>query len=283
MRPTTLRRYRQLVTHQLVPHLGRIPLARLTPSDVEGMLRQLHGAPRSAHHARAVLRTALNRAMRHGLITRNAAALAEAPRVARREAQALDPAQARRLLAALDGHPMRAMFLLAMTSGLRKGELLGLRWSDVDLAGGTLTVRRSLQHIDGRFEAVEPKTEGSRRTVHLPAIAVTALAEHRTQQAAASVVGAYIFTTPSGQPLHGTTVWRTFQAVLAEAGLPAMPFHGLRHTTASLLLAQGVPARVVMELLGHSSIQLTLTTYSHVIAPLEQAAAEQMDALLSGG
>lgn len=284
VRPTTWRRYRQLVEHQLTPHLGRIPLAALTPGDVETMLRTLAAslAPRSIHHARAVLRTALARAVRHGLVARNVAALAEPPRVERHEAQSLSPAEVRRLLAAAEGHRLRPLLVLAVASGMRSGELRGLQWRDVDWKAGTVTVRRSLQRLDGVFLAVEPKTAKSRRTLPLPEVALQALRDHQQQQAAAPVSGAYIFTRADGQPLHPTTAWRALQTVLGDAGLPAMPFHALRHTAASLLLAQGTHPRVVMELLGHSTIALTMNTYSHVIPALEREAADQMDLILGG-
>jgi integrase len=239
IRPSTYRRYSQLVNHQLIPHLGRIALSALKPSDVETMLRELSAdlSPRSIHHVRAVLRTALARAVRHGLLSRNAAALAEPPRVEQHEAQSLSPDQVTALLSALEGQPMRTLITLAVASGMRSGEIRGLQWRDVDWVAGTIAVRRSLQRFDGVFRIVEPKTKASRRTLPLPAIALAALREHHDQQAQASVRGAYIFTPVDGQPLHPTTAWRALQIVLRDAGLPAMPFQALRHTAASLLLA----------------------------------------------
>jgi integrase len=284
VRASTFRRYQQLVDHQLVPRLGRTQLSALKPADVESMLRRLADdglAPRTVHHARAVLRTALARAVRHGLIARNAAALAEPPRVERHEARSLSPDQVKRLLETLDGHPMRALITLALASGMRSGEIRGLQWRDMDWTTGSVTVNRSLQRIDGVFRAVEPKTALSRRTLPLPDVALAALRDYRQQQVAAPVSGAYIFTQADGQPLHPTTVWRALQRVLHYAGLPAMPFHALRHTAASLLLAQGTHPRVVMEMLGHSTIALTMNTYSHVIPALERDAANRMNAILS--
>jgi len=162
---------------------------------------------------------------------------------------------------------------------MRSGELRGLQWRDVDWQAGTVTVRRSLQRLDGTFRALEPKTAKSRRTLPLPEVALQALRDHRQQQAAVPVSGAYIFCQADGQPLHPTTARRALQTVLRDAGLPAMPFHALRRTAASLLLAQGTHPRVVMELLGHSTIALTMNTYSHVIPALEREAADQMERL----
>ena len=174
IRPSTWTRYAGMVRTHLVPHLGRIPLSKLAAGDVERMLREMEGSPRTRHHARAILRTALGRAVRHGLILRNAAGLAEPPRVEHREVEAWEAAQVRTFLAAIRGHRLEALFTVAVGTGLRQGELLGLRWSDVDLSAGTLTVRQSLQRVDGKLTAVETKTARSRRTVPLPELALSA-------------------------------------------------------------------------------------------------------------
>lgn len=164
---------------------------------------------------------------------------------------------------------------------LRSGELRGLTWADVDWDARTITVRRSMQRIDGRFVALEPKTAGSRRTVALPDVAMVALSDLRQRQASSSVIAAYAFANERGEPLHGTTVWRALQGALVAAGLPPMPFHALRHTTASLLLSQGLHPRVVADQLGHSRVGLTLDTYSHVIPALRRDAADEMERMLT--
>jgi integrase len=277
IRPATWTRYRGIVRTHHVPHLGRIPLSKLTATDVERMLREMTGSPRTRHHARAVLRTALQRAVAHGLILRNPAALAAPPRVEHREAEAWDAAQVRTFLQAVRGHRLEALFTVAVTTGLRQGELLGLRWSDVDLTAGTLTVRHALQRVDGRLQLVEIKTPRSRRTVPLPELALRALRKPQD----GPLVGTHLFTTQSGSPLYSTAVYRAFLDVIAAIGLPRIRFHSLRHTAASLLLAQGTHPRVVMEMLGHSTIALTMNTYSHVIPALERDAADRMNAILS--
>jgi integrase len=163
-----------------------------------------------------------------------------------------------------------------------------LRWSDVDLAAGTLRVRASLQRVEGVFAFVEPKSSTSRRLVPLPAIVGTALAAHRERQPKLTgsrlidpTFADLVFTTSAGQPIDGINITRRFQRILRGAGLPRQRFHDLRHACASLLLAQGVPARVVMETLGHSQISLTLNTYSHVTPALGREAAERMDEVLA--
>jgi integrase len=200
--------------------------------------------------------------------------------------------QVRTLVATIAGDRLEALYLVALGVGLRQGEILGLRWSDVDLEGGTLTVRHALARIDGRLELVEPKSVTSRRVVPLPAFVRDALVAHRVRQAAEPLPARpdppdpfadLVFVTTHGTPLDGITITRRFQHILAGAGLPHQRFHDLRHACASLLLAQGVPARVVMETLGHSEISLTLNTYSHVMPSVGREAAERMDQLLGAG
>lgn len=277
VRPSTWRTYETYVRTHHLPRLGRFSLNKLTPGDVERMLRDMPGSARTRHHARAVLRTALQRAVAHGLILRNPAALAGPPRVEHREVETWDAAQVRIFLDAIRGHRLEALFTVAVSTGLRQGELLGLRWSDVNLSAGTLTVRHALQRVDGRLQLVETKTAKSRRTIPLSDLALQAL---RTAQDG-PIIGTHLFTTPAGGPLYGTAVYREFRAVTEAAGLPRIRFHSLRHTAASLLLAQGVHPRVVMELLGHSTIALTMNTYSHVIPALERDAADRMNAILT--
>src|SRR5262249_40590509 len=154
----------------------------------------------------------------------------------------------------------------------RQGEALGLRWDDIDLDGGSLTVRAALQRINGKLQLVEPKTKRSRRTIPLPQVAVNALRAHRVRQLEERLLAGdrwrdwgLVFCTPKGTPHDARNVTRRFQKLLGQTELPHQRFHDLRHTCATLLLVQGVPARVVMEILGHSQISLTLDTYSHVV------------------
>lgn len=292
VRPSTFRSYRSVVQVHLMPGLGRHAIARLTPQDVQRFLNAVGASgrsPRTVAICRAVLRQALGQAERWGLVTRNVAKLAQPPRVPRRPVVPFDPGQARRFLRAIGGDRLEALYVVALSVGLRQGELLGLSWSDVDLERGTVRVRHALQRVDGRLVLVEPKSVTSHREVALPGVATAALQAHR-QRARLERIAAgsrwsddprdLVFTTTIGTPLDGITVTRRFQAILRDAGLPHQRFHDLRHACASLLLVQGVAPRVVMEQLGHSQISLTLGTYSHVIPALGRDAAERMDHLL---
>jgi integrase len=244
-------------------------------------------APRTIRGVRAVLRAALGDAMRWNLVHRNAAALAYAPRVSPSEMTALSADQAKVLVDALSGDRLASLFTVLLTSGLRSGEALGLRWSDVDRDNKTLQVRQALQRFGKKLHFVEPKSKRSRRTVKLPLIAVEALdrqcAAQRQDQAIAGirwVDSGLVFTSTIGTPLDERNVRRAFKAVLKSADLPPMRVHDLRHSAATILLEQGVHPRVVMETLGHSQITLTLDTYSHVTSRVTDEAATRMDEAL---
>lgn len=295
VRPRTLNGYEQIIRLCLAPSLGRVRLARLTPHDVERMMNEGIANGRSARsvaHDRAVLRTALNVAMRQGVVGRNVAMLADAPRVPEREFRALTPSDARRILAAVDGHRHRALFTVALAVGLRQSEALGLQWDDVDLDRRTLVVRRVLQRYDGAFHLDEPKTPHSKRTVEMPEPVCASLREHRARQLADRLRagaawngdewGGLVFCDERGQPLHGTTVAKQFQALVGQAGLRKMRYHDLRHGAASLMAAQGVPPRIAMEVLGHAQISTTMNVYSHVAPESRGVAAKAVEEAIWG-
>lgn len=292
VRPSTYISYEMQVRLYIVPELGRVTLSKLSAQQVQGLLnRKLADglSPRSVHHIRAVLRRALNQAMRWDFVPRNVATRVDAPRVPHREVKPLTPEEARRFLDATRSDRLGPLYAVALAVGLRQGEALALDWADVDLEARTLVVRRALQRIDGKLQFVEPKTSRSRRTVTLPSKIVAELRAHRLRQLEERLWAGsrwqehgLVFTTTIGTPLDGSNVTHRLQAILERAGLPRMRFHDLRHAAASLLLAQGISPRVVMEILGHSQISLTLNTYSHVIPALQSAAADQMDKLLIG-
>jgi integrase len=192
--------------------------------------------------------------------------------------------EARALLAASADHRLQARWLVGLSLGLRQGEVLGLQWSDVDLEAGRLHVRRSLRRQpDGTLLLTPPKTTRSNRVIPMPERLTSALAEHQARQAEARLIlgeewvdSCFVFTTALGTPIHPRNDYRAFQALLRKAGLRRFRLHDLRHTAASLLLAQGVSPRVVMEILGHMQISSTMNTYSHVDTTLTKEAVERV-------
>jgi integrase len=289
-RPKTFESYAMHVRLYLGPAIGHHRLVKLTPQHVQALMnRQLADglSPRTVNYTRSILRAALNRALKWGLVSRNVATLVDAPPSRRPEVRPLSFDQARSLLKNLEGHRLEALFSVALAVGLRQGEALALHWADVDLDQGLIHVRHTLQKIDNQWQFLEPKTERSRRTIPLPAVAAETLRRHKERQdlerlAAGSVWEEWdlVFPSTRGTPLDGSNVTHTLQRILADSGLPRQRFHDLRHFCASLLVAQGVPMRVIMEILGHSQITLTMDTYSHVALDQKTAAAQQIDAVL---
>jgi integrase len=289
-RPKTYRTYEQQVRLHLIPALGRVELAKLTRQHVQTLLRQKQESGlsnRSVQIIHAVLRHALEEAVLSELIARNVAKLVKPPAAVRPEIRPLDHERARRLLASLRGDRLEALFLLALTTGMRQGEILGLRWHDVDLDAATLTVRWQLQWSNGAFQFVPPKTKRSYRVIELPPLVVDALRTHRArQQLERDRAGAawhdldLVFATRNGSPIFGWNIYREFKTRAKRAGLEHVRFHDLRHSCASLLLAEGVDMRTVMEILGHSQIAITIDTYSHVLPHTKREAARRMNALL---
>ena len=290
VRPSTYHGYEVHVRRHLKPVLGHIPLEKVEPKHVQALFNrkiQEGLSPKSVRYIRGTLRTALGHAVRWGLIARNSAGLVDGPRVERYEIHPLTPDEARRFISSTKGHRLEALYSVALTIGLRQGEALGLRWQDIDLQLGYIRVNKQLQRIDGTLQLVEPKTQRSRRTIVVPPTIRLALQEHRSRQDAERSLATdgwnemdLVFTRPDGQPLDGTVVTHQFHKLLDRAGLLQRRFHDLRHSCATLLLAQGVPARVVMEILGHSQIALTMNTYAHVIPELRRDAAQKMEDLL---
>jgi integrase len=289
VRPWTYRGYEVHVRRHIIPDLGRLPLAKLTTADVR---RWVSGkleaglAPKTVHYMKGTLRTALNQAVDDGLVVRNVAVPVRTSKKVVRKARPLDMQETRRFLRAIRGDRLEALYLVALL-GLRQGEVLGLVWEDVDLDAGRLEVRQALQRARGRYELVEPKTEGSHRSVKLPPTVVARLREHRRRQASERLRAArwrdewrLVFTTVDGSPLNGRVVLAAFQRKLSEAGLPKVRFHDLRHACSSLLQAGGISPKAVQEQLGHSDLSMTLR-YTKVLPELAEAAARRMEEVLA--
>jgi len=274
---------------RLLPHIGKLKLARLQPADLRKAYAAIGAEVSSTtvQLSHGVLHTALKDAEREGLTGRNVAGLVTPPRRDTKEYRSLRPDDARALLAAAKGDPLEAFYTLAITTGLRLGELQALQWGDVDMVRRRLQVRRTLA-VDGKpvFSATTAK-KNHNRTVWLSDGAATALEAHRDHQERqrlhagdAWAEHGLVFTSGTGNPLDGRNLrGRTFPKLLAKAGLPAMRIHDLRHSAASMLLAEGVPVKVVSEMLGHADVSTTLRIYAHVLEGAQEQDANYMDRL----
>ncbi len=299
-RYSTRKRYREIVDLHLVPDLGRIRLDRLNSADVQRLINGKRGkvAAGTVKMIRAVLRVALNAALRDDLVGRNVAQLVDMPDQAGAERTEVNPGfltvgQARQLLVAAAGNRLEALYSVGIALGMRMGEILGLRWEDVDVDGALVHVRRSLQLVEQvngagkRHQLGDVKTKKSRRTVSVPASVLEGLRAHRQRQRKEQLrtkdwadLG-FVFCAGNGQPLDPANLRRQFYALLEVAQLPRIRFHELRHSCASMLAAQGVPARVAMEILGHSNISTTLNIYTHVAPEVSREAAALIDQALT--
>ena len=293
VRPSTVRGYESHVRTIWTPLIGSIPLAKLSPADVEramGALTTRGLSPLTVRGARATLRRALSRAVRDGLIQRNVASLAAAPRVPGWEIEYLPIPAIKAMIAATAADEYGPAWAVAVTSGVRLGELCGLQWPDVDLKAGALTVRRALAR-DGAngWALAEPKTTRSRRTIPLAAAARVALGDQqRRQDAARAALGrawqdrtGAIFTDRAGRPVTPTILSRAWHETADRLAL-GVPFRALRHSAATAWLTAGVPLLVVSQTLGHTSIGITAQHYSAVAPELRSQTASAMDRALGG-
>lgn len=292
VRPGTRKRYAELLTCHVLPDLGRVRLAKLTPEQVQHLYATIQArglSSSTAHRVHSVLHKLLKDAMRLGLVAVNVADAVTAPRDAKRDMQVWTPEQARAFLDTTAGHRLESLFVLALFTGMRIGEVLALRWTDVDLKGATITVRASVQRrTGGAWEWSAPKTKSGRRLIHVAPTVVEALQAHRIRQAEERPRAGplwqdtgLVFCDEVGAPLTADHVRRThFYALVRRAGVPAIRFHDLRHTAATLLLLQGVPVKVVSHDLGHSTTVITSDLYQHVLPDMQRLAAAAMEGVL---
>lgn len=232
----------------------------------------------------AVLRRALKQAVRWGVVSRNVCDAVDPPRVQKPEIAALSAQQVQALLKTAKTHRLYALFVLAIGTGMRLGELFALQWRNVDLKTASVQVRHTLMELNGKLTLAEPKTAKSRRRIDLPPSTIAVLRAHRRRMNAAGLGDCpWVFSNTTGGPLRRSHFHReVFKPLLRRAKLPEIRFHDLRHTSASLLLAAGVHPKVVQERLGHSQIGITLDTYSHVLPTMGLEAASKLDGVLSG-
>ncbi len=291
--PRSFERYQGIVTKHLLPDFGSIPLTQLRPEHLQRHYTTKLNEGLSArtiryHHA--VIHKVLQTAVKWGLVIRNVADAVDAPRIHHNEMQTWDEGDITRFLETAKGSSYYALFHTALYTGMRRSELLALRWQDIDFIFSQIYVSRSLHHLkDGSYIFTEPKSARSRRTIALSPSAILTLRGHKEKQALErAMLGTLlqdddlVFSDLEGKPLRPNTVTRAWTMLAKRAGVKVIRLHDARHTHASIMLKQGIHPKVVQERLGHASIQMTLDTYSHVAPGLQQAAAESFDKLLNG-
>ena len=281
-----------MVRLHLAPTLGHLKLKALSPAHVQGLYRSKLDSGLSRRTVQLIhttLHKALKQAVRWGLVPRNVTEAVTSPRPAKKEIHPLTPRQARTLLDAVKGERFEALYALATTAGLRRGELLDLRWMDIDLERGYVQVRQQLIRTKEQGLTFTSPKGGKSRSVRLTTRAVKALESHRERQLEEKLrlaglwnENGLVFTTAIGTPMDGDNlVKRYFKPLMSQTQLPRVRFHDLRHTFATLLLSRGTHPKVVQEMLGHADISQTMDTYSHVLPDMQEEAVSEMERGLS--
>jgi integrase len=294
VKDTTADGYKWVLDHYVIPHIGRVRLTKLRAEHVEQMLKSLEDAGLSARtrrQARTVLGRAIRYAEKRGRVPKNWVALVDAPAIGDSATDdALTITEAEALIHAATGDPIEALVRVALTLGIRRGEALGLRWSDIDFEHERISIQRTLKRRTGHGLVVDtPKTQRAVRTLPLPTVCVDALLEHRDRQDALREVAGrywqesgYVFTTPIGTPVDPRNLTREYHRLTTKAGLGPRRFHALRHSAATLMLAQKVPLEVISNVLGHAGYAITADIYAKVGPVLQQEAISAMDRAIQG-
>ena len=282
--------YRTIAVKHIMPTLGNKKLADLKVTDVDRLLSKKTDSGLSTstvRRIRAVLAQCLDQGIRWGVVSNNVASLSRAPKMVRKEGRTLTPEQAKHLMSCLRGRRNEALYALMLSTGIRRGEALGLMWKDLDKESGVLRVSRQLKIEDGVLITSDTKTARSRRSLNLPAPMLASLLAHeKRQQAEKQALGrawtnsGYIFASSVGTPIDPHNLYREFQKICNDAGLGDWHPHELRHSAASLMLSQGVKIQVVSQVLGHASIRMTADVYGHILDPDREEAASAMGAIL---
>jgi integrase len=291
--PRGYERYEGIVRKYLIPRLGSVVLTQLRPEHIQAHYTAMLKSglsPKTVNYHHSVLHVALETALKWGLIYRNPADAVAPPRIMRKDMQTYDEGELNQFLTVAKDSPYYELYFLALYTGMRRSELLALRWIDIDFIYSQVYVNRGMQRLkDNTFIFTEPKSERSRRTIALSPSVILLMRDFRGKKERESKeLGIQlndtdlIFSRIDGTPLRPNTVTRCWNEIAKKAGVKVIRFHDARHTHASLMLKQGIHPKIVQERLGHSSISMTLDTYSHVAPGLQQAAAESFDKLLNG-
>jgi integrase len=295
LRQSSYVKYRRLLDRHILPELGHIQVQRLTPQQVQAFYaRKLHeGLSESVVSTmHRVLHNALDNAVKWNLVSRNVCDLVTPPHEKKRTVQLLTLQQAQHLLGVAQGHELEGLLTVAVTTGMRHGELAALRWSDIDFGSGSVHVHRTVNRLGGYggFVESEPKTAKSNRTIVLPAFVLEKLKEHQIRQKESRLrAGAawkdqdLVFCNRYGGFLNPDALLGRFYRLLEKAGLPRMRLHDLRHSAATILLGMGAHPKVVQELLGHSNISMTIDTYSHMLPSMQRETMSKLNDLFRNG
>ena len=291
VKPGTKRRYADVVTRHIEPVIGRKQLGKLTPLDVQQLYADRLAAnlsPTTVNLIHNILHRALKQAMRWELVTRNVTEATDVPREKTPEYTTWNEKQVAQFLAVSDTDEWAALWRLALLTGMRRGEILGLKWEDVDLKRGLLAVKRTLSRGNaGAYEFDTPKSAHGRRSIALPGSVVASLNSHSVKQREVRLGKGtdykdqdLVFADALGTPLHPNSVQYRFKQLIKKAGVPNLRFHDLRHTSATLMLANNVHPKIVQERLGHSDVGITMNRYSHVTMDMQRDAADRLDSVL---
>jgi len=291
-RPKTVQQYRQIARQHILPVLGRMRLQDIQPAHIKQLyaLKQKEGrGARTIQLIHAVLHNALKQAVREGLLGRNPASAVERPKVEQSEMRIFNEEQIQQFLIAASGSSFEAVYYLALATGMREGELLGLKWSDIDWNKGVLFVQRQLQQISGQgYVFSPPKTRSGRRKIKVGSVTLKQLEAHQERQTLEKAVAGerwqehdLVFPTTLGTPLDHKRVRNEFKSILKQAGLPAIRFHDLRHTSLNALLDMGLPVNTVQGRAGHAKPSTTVNIYGHATARLQTEAAEKIEELIT--
>ena len=301
VRPATWATYETLAEKHIIRELGGVLLQQLSVPQLNTFYADLldHGrrdgkgglSPRTVHHDHAVIHCALDAAVRWQLLARNVADQADPPRGAKKPMRVWSSEEVGAFLAHVGADRLYGTYVLALTTGLRRSELLGLAWRDLDLDGARLQVRQTMISVNFKAQLSEPKTDAGRRAVDLDPGTVGILRSHRARQLEERIAlglgrpapDDFVFAAPTGEPLHPALFSDAFERHVKASGLPLIPFHSVRHTSATLALAAGVHPKIVQERLGHSSISVTLDLYSHSVPGMQAEAAVKIAAGVFGG